>query len=148
MNPNYREIKEHLQKNNYRLTKQRKLILERILSNAPITSTELCRLCMPDCDRATVYRTISIFEKIGIILRITLGWKYKLELSDQFLGHHHHMTCLSCGKSFDLKDLDPIEKNLIELSKKHNFQIISHQLEISGYCKDCNKKIREHVSDH
>jgi len=26
-----------------------------------------------------------------------IGWKYKLELSNAFQHHHHHLTCLQCG---------------------------------------------------
>ncbi len=48
-------------------------------------------------DQATVYRNTKVFEDLGIISTLRLGWNSKLELSDVFQHHHHHMTCVRCG---------------------------------------------------
>ena len=50
-------------------------------------------------DRASVYRAVRLFEQLGIVQRLNTGWKYKIELTDKFAEHHHHLTCLQCGKT-------------------------------------------------
>jgi len=92
---------------------------------------------LPDQDQATVYRNIKLFEELGIINRLWLGWKSKLELSDIFHHHHHHFTCLSCGKVMVLIEDFALEKQIEHISRKGGFQPSDHQLEIRGYCKNC-----------
>ena len=94
---------------------------------------------LPGQDQATVYRNIKLFEELGIINRLRLGWNSKLELSDVFHHHHHHFTCLSCGKVMVLKEDPALEKQIAHISHKGGFQPTDHQLEIRGYCPSCQK---------
>lgn len=91
-------------------------------------------------DRASLYRTISLFEKLGIVHRIYIGWKYKVELSDVFLHHHHHISCIACGKVVPIKEEARIEQMFKELAAAYNFKAQGHQLEIQGYCERCTAK--------
>jgi len=95
---------------------------------------------LPDQDQATVYRNIKLFDELGIINRLRLGWNSKLELSDIFHHHHHHFTCLSCGKIMVLKEDPALEKQIEQISRKGGFKPTDHQLEIRGYCKACQTK--------
>lgn len=88
-------------------------------------------------DRATVYRNIELFEQLGIINRLQLGWHTKLELSDIFQHHHHHMSCNSCGKVWTLKEDTLIETWITKLAESKYFKLMDHQLEIRGLCKNC-----------
>lgn len=91
----------------------------------------------PGIDRASVYRVVSLFEQLGIVQRLQIGWKYKLELSDTFSHHHHHLTCLKCGRIIDFDEAPALEKDLYHIAKNNNFQIRGHQLEIQGLCRNC-----------
>lgn len=88
-------------------------------------------------DRASVYRTVALFEKLGITHRIQIGWKYKIELSDSFHHHHHHLTCLKCGQVIPFEEDDQLLKSLNLVAAYHNFGMESHQLEIQGVCSMC-----------
>lgn len=88
-------------------------------------------------DRVTVYRNIDLFEKLGIVTRVQLGGQTKVELSDMFQHHHHHMTCLNCGKVFVLKENKIIETELARIGHGTHFKITDHQLEIRGLCSKC-----------
>lgn len=90
-------------------------------------------------DRASIYRTVALFERLGIVQRIHIGWKYKLELSDIFANHHHHLTCLDCKKMIELSEGE-LELIIKRLSQNMRFTPVSHQLEIQGYCETCQKK--------
>lgn len=88
-------------------------------------------------DRASVYRTIQLFERLGIVQRLQVGWKYKLELTDVFHQHHHHATCVRCGKTTLLPEDAALEKRLKTITKNSSFLLQSHQLELSGLCPAC-----------
>lgn len=89
-------------------------------------------------DRASLYRTIALYEKLGLVQRIYIGWKYKVELSDVLTTHHHHhISCLRCGKVVAITEEDEIETLLGNLAKRHGFTATNHQLEIRGYCGSC-----------
>ncbi len=87
-------------------------------------------------DRASVYRAVSLFEELGVVQRLNTGWKYKIELTDIFTGHHHHLSCTRCGKTIALHELG-LEQNIAALAGEHNFKVTSHQIEIQGLCPEC-----------
>jgi len=89
---------------------------------------ELIAAC-PGIDRASVYRTSELFEKLGILVRIPHGWKYRLELGEAFHEHHHHATCATCGASIALPEDPALETRLHELAARRHFTLTSHQIE-------------------
>jgi Fur family transcriptional regulator, ferric uptake regulator len=92
---------------------------------------------LPQHDQVTVYRNIDLFEKLGIISRIRLGWNTKIELSDMFQRHHHHFTCLKCLKITNLPEDKIVEKRIDRLGIDTGLKITDHQLEIRGLCRIC-----------
>lgn len=90
-------------------------------------------------DQVTVYRNVDLFEKLGIINRLRLGWHTKIELSDIFQHHHHHLSCVNCGKVWALKENNVIENQISQLAMAKDFKPMDHQLEIRGICKTCQK---------
>lgn len=88
-------------------------------------------------DRASVYRNIELFEKIGIVNRAWIGFKSTVELSDEFSEHHHHITCINCAKTQRFENLK-IESILKQIAHSNGFDSKSHVVEISGYCSNCS----------
>ena len=86
-----------------------------------------------------MYRNVDLFVKLGILNRIQVGWKYKLELSDQFLGHHHHLSCLRCGKIVNIEDEKHIDEFIDEIAAAAGFTAQRHVFEVYGYCGQCTK---------
>jgi Fur family ferric uptake transcriptional regulator len=132
-----------LKQHSYSLTKPRLLVFETLYNQDPLTMNQIVASCIDKIDRASIYRTITLFEQIGIIHRLQLGWKHKFELSDDFHAHHHHFTCVICGGITTLHEDADLEKRLEHLANAQNFKMQGHQIEIQGVCKDCNKKTRE-----
>jgi Fur family ferric uptake transcriptional regulator len=92
----------------------------------------------PEIDRASVYRTVALFERLGILHRLQIGWKYKLELTDAFSHHHHHLTCIRCGRIISFDESDELKSELSRIAKSNNFEMQGHQLEIQGLCQECS----------
>ena len=118
------------------VTKPREHLFMTLQKHPEITVKHLISL-LDEQDQATVYRNILLFEELGIINRLRLGWHSKLELSDLFHEHHHHATCTVCGKVYALGEDPEIERNLQQLAARNNFTLESHTLEIRGRCPAC-----------
>lgn len=131
-------LRKILEDGGYKVTKGRLLIF-RLLRNhhEPQAIASLVVASSKQIDRVSVYRIIELYEKLGIVKRIHIGWKYKLELSDIFLDHHHHISCLKCGRIVAIEEDDEIEKLIKKLGDRSGFNQISHQLELQGYCREC-----------
>jgi len=134
-------FKQTLVSNKVYVTKIRQEIFKLLINDTPQTISELVAKSNHYIDRVSLYRNIKLYEELGIINRINVGWKYRLELSDKFIAHHHHLSCLSCGKIIDIQDEQYIENFIKNISKKYNFISIKHQFEIFGYCQTCAKNI-------
>ena len=122
------------------ITVQRRQVFDALQTAQPLTMHEIVARCS-DVDRASVYRTITLFERLGIVLRLQTGWKYRLELSDTFLAHHHHATCLQCGRIISLHEDTKLERLLHSVAAQHQFSLTGHQIELRGYCHDCTPEI-------
>jgi Fur family ferric uptake transcriptional regulator len=126
-----------LSEHGYHITKARELTFSLLNSPQPQAMNEILTRANGRVDRVSVYRNIDLFEKLGLVHRIYVGWKYKLELSDQFMSHHHHLSCLGCGKTIDIEDEKHIDDFITAVSGSFGFQPRRHQFEVDGYCKDC-----------
>ncbi len=135
----YDDLKALLKKNGASLTKPRKAIFDLLLNQEPQTMQVLAQRAKGQIDRSTVYRIVELFEQLGIVHRLNVGWKYKIELSDVFLGHHHHFYCTSCHKTFNLEPNSMLETMIDSLVSKDGFAPRGHQLEIYGLCETCRK---------
>jgi Fe2+ or Zn2+ uptake regulation protein len=133
-------LKSKITENGYRLTKAREATFKLLINPEPQSMSELlAKAKEANIDRVSVYRNIDLFEKLGIVHRITIGWKYKLELSDEFMEHHHHLTCLGCGKVIDIADEKHIEQFIQSVADQSGFKVRKHLFEIDGYCPKCQQ---------
>jgi Fur family ferric uptake transcriptional regulator len=130
-------LKVILRQQDFSLTRPRKLIFDFLLNSEPLTIQQVTKGVRDEVDRATVYRTVELFEKTGIVQRVNFGWKYKIELSDIFKAHHHHMQCTKCGKIITLPANSMLETMIDTVAAKANFSPRGHSLEIYGLCPSC-----------
>lgn len=132
------QLRQSLKDLGQSLTKPRQVVFMALQGKEPQTMQQVIAAC-PGIDRASVYRTVTLFEQLGIIRRLQIGWKYKLELSDAFSHHHHHLTCLQCGRIIPLAEDMELENRLQVLADAQNFAAQDHQIEIRGLCSSCQK---------
>lgn len=125
-----------LKTNNLSLTRQRQHLFDLLQDKDPLTMNEITELASGTIDRASVYRAVASFEETGIVRRINIGWKFKIELSDAFVEHHHHLTCLGCQRVTAINQ-EKLELFIAELAATNNFRPLQHQIEIQGYCQTC-----------
>lgn len=132
-------FKDILKKHGFKATKGRLAIFEALnRRNQPIGLNTLINSISPLTDRSSIYRNIDILEKIGAINKIYSGWKYRIELSDEFSSHHHHMTCESCGIIHPFELDQKIEETILVSGNKNGFKVKNHEIELRGLCKNCS----------
>jgi len=133
-------LQKVLKENGYSMTQARLFVCELLWHQEPQSMHDLGEQLQGTIDRASLYRTIGLFEKLGLVQRIYIGWKYKVELSDIFTHHHHHISCSNCGKIVAIKEERQIERLLNTLANQYGFVAQGHQLEIQGLCAHCQDK--------
>jgi Fur family ferric uptake transcriptional regulator len=89
--------------------------------------------------RATVYRTLELLVKSGLVRRVHLGedhYHYEHVSGD---SHHDHLVCTTCGGVIEFLD-DELEKRALEICGKRKFKPTFHNLQILGVCDACRRK--------
>ena len=82
---------------------------------------------------ATVYRTVKIFEELGILTKHEFkGGKARYEELNE--GHHDHLIDIKSGEIIEFVD-DEIEKLQEKIADKYGYQLVDHKLELYGVKK-------------
>lgn len=139
----HEQLKKVLKEHDQSMTAARHAVFDALLDHPPQTMGEVVVACLGRADRASVYRAITLFERLGIVQRLQIGWKYRLELSDAFHRHHHHLTCSLCDVVIPLEEDSRLEQQLRDSAARHNFLMQGHQLEIQGLCQKCQPALKK-----
>ena len=101
---------------------------------------DLAKKYKEDIGAATVYRTLSLFSRIGIVYEIDFDDGFsRYEIRKNIDGHrHHHLICECCGTVIELKD-DLLEKLEAKIEKTKGFVVKDHRVKIYGICEKCRK---------
>lgn len=140
-------VREQLARQDQRLTPQRETVLRVLLDhpNLHLTAEEVylkARNAAPDLGMATVYRTLDLFERLGVVRRLDAGQGVaRYEFHSESEGHyHHHLICLECGCILEF-DRDLLERVERAVERESGFQVLDHSLLLFGLCPDCRRKV-------
>jgi Fur family transcriptional regulator, ferric uptake regulator len=139
------ELLREIEGRGIRLTAQRRVLLETIQeSTTHLDAASLLRLARerdPNIDRATVYRTIELLKKLGMIDELDLmhlnGEKHYYEVKTQ--QNHLHLACFACGRiiEFATPTFDLLRQ---EIAANNDFEIKVIRLEAGGICSACARE--------
>ncbi|HJT69664.1 MAG TPA: Fur family transcriptional regulator [Terriglobales bacterium] len=127
-----------------RITAQRRVLVN-IMQDSPrhLDAAKLLQLAQeqdPNIDRATVYRTIALLKRHGLIDELDLmhleGEKHYYEAKTN--RDHCHMACFRCGAIIEYAG-PAFEKLKEDMAKQTEFLIRVARLEVGGVCKSCRK---------
>lgn len=132
-------LEKRLKSKGYKLTGQRKIILNLLSSNPgkSLSAQEIYDLLQGNgVNFSTVYRNLEMMAKEGILSAVhrengISGFALCLN------HHHHHLICTDCGatRCINICPMDLIDKSVWE-----GFTPIQHRFEIMGVCPECAKK--------
>ena len=142
-------LKEDLKKKGYKLTPQRRSIVDTIIENEGqhLTAEEIydsVKKSCPEIGLATVYRTILLLEDLGVISRLDLNdgcSRYEIVHSNE-THRHHHLVCNICHKVLEVQD-DLLEDLESGIEKQYKFKILDHSVKFFGVCDECQEKLND-----
>ena len=136
-----RKVVATLRQHGYKLTPQRRVVIQAIASNqehlTPADIYEKVHQDQPNMGLTTIYRTLEILARLKLICELHAGDSCR-SYTTSAPGHHHHLICANCGKVIDSPDCELAEAQQ-SLSKQTGFRIDSHLLEFIGLCQACQK---------
>src|SRR5499433_3542590 len=135
-------LQTELMSRGLRMTHQRKTILSVVeTAKQHLDASQILRKARkidPRIDRVTVYRTLNLLKRHGLIDELDLmhlqGEKHFYERRPQ--RDHIHMACLRCGKITE-SESDLFDRLKGQIQRECQFHIIVTRLEVGGYCAEC-----------
>jgi Fur family ferric uptake transcriptional regulator len=147
MNPspqNRHSLVDEFASKGLRLTSQRRVLLEIIQSaSTHLDAATLLKLATDrdaGVNRATVYRTLELLKKLGLVDELDLmhlnGEKHYYEIRSR--RDHIHLACFECGKiaEFESSLFDRLKQ---EIAREQGFNIGVVRMEVGGKCSSCAK---------
>jgi len=140
-----RSLLRELETLGVRITAQRRALIEAIqTADGHLDATmllEAARKRDTRINRATVYRTLELLKKLGLIDELDLmhltGEKHFYEVRTTV--DHLHLACVECGRIEEFTS--PLFERLkTEISLRNQFEIRVIRLEVGGCCKTCSKQ--------
>lgn len=139
------ELKELLRQSGYKFTGQRGAVLDVLLKycGSHLSTDEVfnyVRERNPEIGIATVYRTLTILEKIGVVIKLDLDDGFsRYELARHNEDHrHHHLICNKCGCVAEVED-DLLESLEEQILLKNDFLVTDHRVKFYGLCRKCRE---------
>lgn len=129
-----------LSERGYRLTPQRLMVLSAIEnSHDHISAEEIYAQVVakyPQVNISTVYRTLELLEKLGLVTETDLGGG-RVRYHPAEKGHHHHLVCQECGRIIDL-DEAVLSSLKNWLRREYRFSADLRHLALFGRCAACD----------
>ncbi len=135
-------MKGSLKERGIRLTRQRQILLDLIDKSGKHLDAEslfhLARKEDPKLNRVTVYRTLKLLKKGGLVDELDLmhfgGDQHFYET--RLKQEHAHIICLRCGSVEEFFG-EPLQKIRRQVEDDFGFSIVMARTEIGGYCAHC-----------
>ena len=127
-------IEEKCKQKGVKLTDQRKLIAKVMSDSSDHPDVDELYKRVSKIDSkisiATVYRTVKLFEEVGILTRHDFKGK-KARYEELSESHHDHLIDVKTGEIVEFVD-EEIEKLQKKAAEKLGYQLIDHKLELYG----------------
>jgi Fur family ferric uptake transcriptional regulator len=140
-NSNKSLIEKLCEEKKIKLTENR-AIIARIISKSndhPDVEEVYRRACKvnPKIGIATVYRTVRLFEELGVVTKHDFGGnKSRYEVTDDS-EHHDHIIDVSTNKVIEFFDQE-LEELKEKIARAKGYELVGHKLEL--YCRPISNK--------
>ncbi|NLV16159.1 MAG: transcriptional repressor [Syntrophomonadaceae bacterium] len=136
-----------LNKNRFKVTRQRKAILEAMekAHGVHLTADDIymdVKQNFPEIGISTVYRTLELLARLNIVHKTSFDeGKFRYEFCEDEGHYHHHFVCNGCGSIIEVEEdfLHHLESALEE----RGFIITDHKVQLYGYCPECRDRHTE-----
>ncbi len=132
-----KEILERIETGGHRPTASRRRVLDAVVARGDGFTAEELVAEVKGLGRATVYRTVRLLLREGLLCKLSLQDGAPRYTLSQKLGHHHHLVCVGCGVVQEFRQ-SVIEQMLMQLSGTG--AIMGHRIEVYILCPSCQAK--------
>ncbi|PYX85325.1 MAG: transcriptional repressor [Acidobacteria bacterium] len=137
-------LQAELMSRGLRMTQQRRTILGVVeTARQHLDASQILRRARkidPGIDRVTVYRTLKLLKRYGLVDELDLmhleGEKHFYERRPQ--RDHVHMACLRCGRIAEFES-DLFDRLKGQIERECRFHIVVTRVEVGGYCAQCRR---------
>ena len=133
-------VLQRIGREHQRPTPQRMLVAETLFHHGHLNVDELhqeVRRVDPSLGYATVYRTLKLLERCGLVHASNFGdGTARYEIDEGGHDHHDHMICTECSKIVEFEE-PAIEALQMDVARKHGFALTSHRMDLFGLCPEC-----------
>jgi Fur family transcriptional regulator, ferric uptake regulator len=123
-----------------KITGPRAAILEILRQHPhPLTTRDIfSEMPKGSCDLATIYRSMHLLEKMGMVKRFHFGdGAARFELvGEGDDGHHHHLVCTKCAEVVEIDECFTTEVEQ-RIAAANGYKAVTHKLEFFGICPEC-----------
>jgi Fur family ferric uptake transcriptional regulator len=139
-----RPLEQELVSRGVRMTHQRRLLVE-IIQSADghldaLGLWERARLQDPTLNKVTVYRTLTMLKKQGLVDELDLmhleGGRHYYEAKTT--RDHIHLACMKCGRILEFES-SLFEKLKGQIEREQQFRIKVVRVEAGGLCDRCQQ---------
>ncbi|GAA8118611.1 ferric iron uptake transcriptional regulator [Helicobacter pylori] len=134
-------LRMSIKKNGLKNSKQREEVVSVLYRSGTHLSPEEITHSIRQKDKNTsissVYRILNFLEKENFICVLETSKssrRYEIAAKE----HHDHIICLHCGKIIEFADPE-IENRQNEVVKKYQAKLISHDMKMFVWCKECQE---------
>ena len=145
------DLEKFIKEKGLRFGRARKIIADIIVSTnihmTPSKIAEKARSVDSKISLASVYRTIQILKKAGLVAEsrfLADGEAYIEPMGGR--PHHDHLFCIKCGEIIEFQN-QQIEKLQVQIAKSHGYKIVHHSHLLWGLCKTCRSNKHNHKSN-
>ncbi|NPA94599.1 MAG: transcriptional repressor [Thermodesulfobacteria bacterium] len=136
-------FRDFLKRHGMRYTPERETIIKEIFATHEHFDVDSLYISMRQkglrVSKASIYRLIPLLIQANLIEEVFFE-KGQMHYEHTYGHEHHcHLRCQQCSKIEEFSDhrMAQIEE---ELTKRFNYKILRHRLEVIGLCSDCQKK--------
>ena len=134
-----KEILDRIETGGHRPTASRRRVLDAVVARGDGFTAEELVAEVKGLGRATVYRTVRLLLKEGLLCKLSLQDGAPRYTLSQKLGHHHHLVCVGCGIVQEFRQ-SVIEQMLLNLEAGGAGAIMGHRIEVYVLCPSCQAK--------
>ncbi len=135
-------IAARLRRDGYRVTPQRRLILDAVCRlGGHVTAeaiTAAVREVVPALNQATVYRTLNFFCDQGLVTATRQADGLTVyEMAGR--QPHHHLVCRSCGAAYEIPH-DMLRPLVEQAEAQYGFTLEMNHISFFGCCRACRRR--------
>jgi Fur family ferric uptake transcriptional regulator len=142
----FARFEDYLRENGLKMTRARERVFREILSSPGVhpNAEEIhrrLRVKKKPVGLATIYRTLNLLVRSGLVTAIDLGESHSHFEPDWNRTSHGHLICLSCGRVQEFSHAE-IQAAINRVGKEKGYLLDKFSIQVFGYCKDCTANRR------